>query len=122
MIGDAAHAIPPTGGQGAAQALEDAETLATTLAESLLPPRKGEAQDAHLKYLTSKWDAHRHARLVKVHDFTTKNGTMRKSSPHFYEQAAKEWILWAQFKWMGPEGGVKWMYQYNAESVRADFV
>ncbi|MCJ1306330.1 hypothetical protein MMC08_009150 [Hypocenomyce scalaris] len=31
MSRDAAHAIPPTGGQGAAMAFEDAETLAYTI-------------------------------------------------------------------------------------------
>jgi hypothetical protein len=62
------------------------------------------------------------ARVAKVLDFTTKNGTLRKSNPHFYEQAAKEWLIWAAFKFMGSERGAQWMYQYSAESVRADFV
>ncbi|KAM7184093.1 hypothetical protein V8F33_013196 [Rhypophila sp. PSN 637] len=35
LIGDAAHALSPTTGQGASQALEDAQTLALLLAETL---------------------------------------------------------------------------------------
>ena len=103
-------------------ALEDAETLAYTIAESLTPLRQSEDEESKLASLTSKWNAHRHARVARVLDFTTKNGTLRKSSPHFYEQAGKEWLIWAVFKFMGSEGGAQWMYQYSAESVRADFL
>lgn len=101
-------------------ALEDAETLAYTISETLVPMPNG--QPASLALLTERWNTHRHVRVAKVIDFTTKNGTLRKSSPHFYEQAAKEWLMWAMFKWTGPEAGMRWMYEYNAESVRADFV
>jgi hypothetical protein len=52
-----------------------------------------------------------------VMDFTGKNGYLRKSSPHVYEQAVKEWVVWAAFKFMGPEGGAESMYTYNAKSV-----
>ena len=37
--------------------------------------------------------------------------------PHLYEQAAKEWVVWAAFKFMGPEAEARWMYEYNEESV-----
>jgi 2-polyprenyl-6-methoxyphenol hydroxylase-like FAD-dependent oxidoreductase len=124
LIGDSAHAIPPTGGQGAAMALEDAETLAYALAEIHGPDRKARTateQDEKLAKCIMGWDKHRHERISKVLDFTTKNGNMRKSSNHFYEQAAKEWLLWAVFKWMGPEGGARWLYTYAAENVRAAF-
>jgi len=70
-----------------------------------------------LSDMIAKWEQHRFARIAKVIDFTTKNGDMRKSSNHFYEQAAKEWLIWVMFKFMGPEGGAHWLYAYNAESV-----
>lgn len=37
LVGDAAHALDPTTGQGASQALEDAQTLALVLAHSSTP-------------------------------------------------------------------------------------
>jgi 2-polyprenyl-6-methoxyphenol hydroxylase-like FAD-dependent oxidoreductase len=94
-------------------AFEDAETLAYTLAGVY----KVDFQQKELGSMIAKWEKHRLARIQKVVEFTTKNGSLRKSSPHFYEQAAKEWLMWAVFKWMGPEGGANWMYSYNAESV-----
>ena len=42
---------------------------------------------------------------------------MRKPGPHIYEQIAKVRVVWAAFRFMGPEGGAEWMYSYNAESV-----
>lgn len=101
-------------------ALEDAETLAYTIAEALVPLPNGDP--APLSTLTARWNSHRQARVAKVIDFTSKNGTLRKSSPHFYEQAAKEWLMWAMFKWAEPEAGMQWMYEYNGEIVRAEFV
>ena len=103
-------------------ALEDAETLAFAFAEFAAPLENGKDEHSRLVDLTSKWNAHRHARISKVLDFTTKNGSLRKSSPHYYEQAAKEWIIWAALKFRGSEGGAQWMYEYSAEDVRADLV
>lgn len=100
-------------------AFEDAETLSYVL---------GRLSDLHLAHpggshklfageILEKWQRHRQDRIVKVLDFTSKNGTLRKSSPHAYEQAAKEWIIWAALKLMGPEAGAKWLYSYNVENV-----
>jgi 2-polyprenyl-6-methoxyphenol hydroxylase-like FAD-dependent oxidoreductase len=97
-------------------AFEDADTLSYVLARAFSPDLD---QSKSLLELFTKWEHHRFDRIAKVIDFTTKNGTLRKSSPHIYEQAAKEWLIWAAFKWMGPEGGAKWMYSYCAESVLA---
>jgi 2-polyprenyl-6-methoxyphenol hydroxylase-like FAD-dependent oxidoreductase len=122
IIGDAAHAIPPTGGQGAAMAFEDAETLAYTLRDIL----DVQAHHAHMSLEEVKairaeklgiWQRHRLERIAKVLDFTTKNGNQRKATSHLYEQAAKEWLMWAAMKFAGPTGGAAWLYEYNSESV-----
>jgi 2-polyprenyl-6-methoxyphenol hydroxylase-like FAD-dependent oxidoreductase len=94
-------------------AFEDAETLAYVLSRVFAPDFKLDT----LAKMFQKWQTHRAARIAKVMDFTSKNGNLRKSSPHVYEQAAKEWVVWAALKFRGPEGGAEWMYSYSAESV-----
>jgi len=110
LIGDAAHAIPPTGGQGAAMAFEDAQTLAYALARTATP-RKLSQRILH------KWQTHRQARIEKVHVFTSRGGDLRKEAPSMLEKTIKEWGLWAAFKWWGPTGGLRWLYEYRAENV-----
>jgi 2-polyprenyl-6-methoxyphenol hydroxylase-like FAD-dependent oxidoreductase len=56
LIGDTAHGIPPTGGQGAAMAFEDAATLADLIA-------KGQAG---LKETLAAWESRRTERIEKV--------------------------------------------------------
>lgn len=113
-------------------AVENAETVAYTLIHSLLPavpepyssdpptasPEVTTTNESHAA-IVQAWEVHRFARVKKVVDFTTKNGDLRNSSPHFYDQAAKEWLIWAMFKLMGDEGDARWMYRDNAETVRA---
>jgi hypothetical protein len=114
-----ANNIPFSRAAKAPMALEDAKTLAYVLTR-LYAPDFSSTKSAPAS-LMHAWNSHRQRRIAKVMDFTTKNGDLRKSSPHFYEQAAKEWIIWAVFKWAGPDGGAGWMYEYPAESVLGDF-
>jgi 2-polyprenyl-6-methoxyphenol hydroxylase-like FAD-dependent oxidoreductase len=80
-------------------AFEDADTLAYTLSHVF----RDDFDWTKLSDLITAWEQHRFPRINKVIDFTTKNGTLRKSSPHYYEQAAKNWIMWTAFKFLGPK-------------------
>jgi 2-polyprenyl-6-methoxyphenol hydroxylase-like FAD-dependent oxidoreductase len=108
LIGDAAHAMPPTGGQGAAMAFEDAMTLAYILGRSSLVEFP--------KSLLLKWEAHRMERIAKILDFTTKGGDIRKPVRSSWERILKEWLMWIYLSWLGPQG-IKWIYDYRAEDV-----
>ncbi|KIY01055.1 uncharacterized protein Z520_03721 [Fonsecaea multimorphosa CBS 102226] len=110
VIGDAAHAMPPTGGQGAAMAFEDALTLADTLA--LLLPDKKESQ-RHQDHLLEQWQTLRKDRVKKILAFTSKGGDMRKSSPSTLQQIVKEWVMWAYFLFIGEDAGLSWIYEYD---------
>ena len=123
FLGDSAHAIPPTGGQGAAQAFEDAVTLGLTLKRIYEPNpmpdvHTGATQSSAIEMLT-RWCNHRKERVKKVHDFTSRNGELMKSSPMWVQQAAKEWVIWASMKASGPRSGMEWLYQYHCENVLA---
>lgn len=58
IVGDAAHAIPPTAGQGANQAFEDSYSLAILL--NKLEP------ELSLQYALNKWHTYRQERVDKV--------------------------------------------------------
>ena len=123
FIGDAAHAMPPTGAQGAAMAFEDAATLALTLSRVYHPNPMSDihsgaqVQDRH--DLLRKWCMHRKDRTKHVLDFTTRNGELMKSSPLYVQQAAKEWAMCAVLKLQGPRAGAEWLYGYHCENVLA---
>lgn len=121
FIGDAAHAIPPTGAQGAAMAFEDAATLALTQSRTYRPnpmpdvhtgaPVLGRAE------LLDRWCMHRKDRIKRVRDFTIRNGELMSSTPFPIRQAMKDWVLWATLKLSGPSAGAEWIYNYHCESV-----
>ncbi|KAK7883751.1 hypothetical protein LTR67_010913 [Exophiala xenobiotica] len=112
VIGDAAHAMPPTGGVGAAMAFEDACSLADVL-ESV----SGKEADV-LDHLT-KWQTIRQQRVKQALAFTSKGGDMRKSSVSTFWQLFKEWTMWLYFRWVGPEAGLSWIYEYDTKKATA---
>jgi 2-polyprenyl-6-methoxyphenol hydroxylase-like FAD-dependent oxidoreductase len=107
LIGDAAHAIAPFGGQGGAMAFEDGETLAYAIS------RFGE-DPTSLK----KWEAHRQARVQQVIDFNNLTAKMREASQYTVVQWAREWFIWAILKVKGPEG-YRWLYGYDGAAAMA---
>ncbi|OAG37335.1 hypothetical protein AYO21_08412 [Fonsecaea monophora] len=114
LVGDAAHAIPPSGGQGAAMAFEDAETLSYVLGKSSLP----DYNQAKVTEGLRKWEKHRIQRMSEILDYTIRAGDMRKRSSMFLVQMMKEWTIWALFKFYKYRGGGPgWIYNYNAENI-----
>ena len=109
MIGDAAHAITPQGGQGAAMAFEDAETLAYTMSRLDFVENRSK--------LLGRWEVHRQERLEKVKEFTNRNASLRDPGRSQLRQSMKEYVVWGAFKYMGPSAGMEWLYGYNAEDI-----
>ncbi|KAE9367910.1 FAD/NAD(P)-binding domain-containing protein [Stipitochalara longipes BDJ] len=101
LIGDAAHAITPSGGQGGAIAFEDAETLAYAIS------KRGE--DA---CLLEKWEMHRKARVQEVIDFNKLSAKVREASKYTAMQWTREWFIWSVLKIKGAEG-YRWLYGYD---------
>jgi 2-polyprenyl-6-methoxyphenol hydroxylase-like FAD-dependent oxidoreductase len=94
LIGDAAHAIPPYGGQGSAQALEDAGYLARLL----------ESQDAVAKgydKVFAKFEKVRKDRFQHVRDLTAASGSTRRGSGPGLAWTFRKWATRGYFWFKG---------------------
>lgn len=103
IVGDAAHAIPPSSGQGVNQALEDVHALTLLLEKS-----------SNLLYALTKWQAMRQARIDAVFDWAT-NGTNVQRLPEAERQK-----LIAEAKQKDPNAKesrdeMQWLYQLNLD-------
>jgi 2-polyprenyl-6-methoxyphenol hydroxylase-like FAD-dependent oxidoreductase len=103
LVGDAAHAIPPSSGQGVNQALEDVYGLTLILARS-----------SDLLSALAKWQAIRQKRIDAVFDWAT-NGTNVQRLPEAERQK-----LIAENKSKNPNASndfddMRWLYQLNLE-------
>ena len=83
IIGDAAHAVPPTAGQGASQAFEDAFSLAALMKTVFDKVRDDAAPkwSEHLNVFAAsveKWQAYRQERVDKVMALTAKLNERRR--------------------------------------------
>ncbi|KAI2629963.1 kynurenine 3-monooxygenase [Hypoxylon sp. NC1633] len=101
LVGDAAHAIPPTAGQGANQAFEDVRALATLL--SKLSP------DAPLDKAAALWQSYRQDRVKKVLDLTQQMNVKRL--PESERAKLPLGSFWSNQSLTRGEGGqLRWLY------------
>ncbi|KAK5684001.1 hypothetical protein LTS10_003865 [Elasticomyces elasticus] len=107
LMGDAAHAVQPSSGQGTSMALEDAETLARLLAHHLAEdPKSG-----HLLACKQYSDL-RMPRLAKVHKKAQQLGSMKQDMG-----VVLEMVMYA-FVWALAKCG--WGKSYNEYVFRHD--
>ncbi|KAI1660480.1 kynurenine 3-monooxygenase [Daldinia decipiens] len=101
LVGDAAHAIPPTAGQGANQAFEDVRALATLL--SKLSP------EVPLDKAAAQWQTYRQERVKKVLDLT--NQMNAKRLPESERAKMPPGAIWSDQSLTRGEGGeLGWLY------------
>ncbi|CAH0043197.1 unnamed protein product [Clonostachys rhizophaga] len=102
LVGDAAHAIPPTAGQGANQAFEDVRSLATVL--SRLSP------DVPLERAAARWQAYRQERIKKVLELT--NQMNAKRLPEAQRASLPASAIWSDTSLTQGKGGeLRWLYE-----------
>lgn len=114
IMGDAAHAIPPTAGQGANQAFEDSFSLAILLKMV----KDGEVE---LKTGLVAWQNYRQGRVDKVLELSDQMNNMRLSE----EEKAKlpEEKVWHDHTAESGEGGqLGWLYLADIEKDMQDVV
>jgi 2-polyprenyl-6-methoxyphenol hydroxylase-like FAD-dependent oxidoreductase len=104
----------PTGGLGASLAFEDAECLASAIAQKNF----FEDIDLRLKILRV-WEAHRKERLDLIQKFTHRNKLLRQPGGTWLMQKTKEWLVWGLFKVIGPSAAAHQIYGYNTEAFKS---
>jgi 2-polyprenyl-6-methoxyphenol hydroxylase-like FAD-dependent oxidoreductase len=101
LVGDAAHAIPPTVGQGANQAIEDVCALAILL--SKLSPEVPLDEAARL------WQSYRQERIQKILDLTHQMNAKRL--PESEKVKLPPGAIWTDSSLTRGEGGeLRWLY------------
>lgn len=106
-MGDAAHALIPTGGLGASLAFEDAECISRVLKHvTERPGSLNSAMDA--------WEAHRRERLELVQKFTNRNRDLRAPGMNALLQHLKEWALWVALSFVGSDRIAGEIYKYDS--------
>ncbi|TQS32836.1 hypothetical protein Golomagni_06837 [Golovinomyces magnicellulatus] len=104
LIGDAAHAIPPTAGQGANQAFEDSMSLALTLSKV--------TDESSLKSLSAKWQQYRKERVARVLQLTNQMNVKRL--PEAERSKMPPGSVWSdQNLTKGSNGELGWLYNID---------
>ncbi|PSR83626.1 kynurenine 3-monooxygenase [Coniella lustricola] len=104
LVGDAAHAIPPTVGQGANQAVEDVYTLALLL--SKLSP------DTPLDKIAVLWQSYRQERVQRILDLTQQMNAKRLPTAEKANLPAG--AIWTESSFLSPDGDrdeLGWLYK-----------
>ncbi|KAH8722616.1 kynurenine 3-monooxygenase [Phaeosphaeriaceae sp. PMI808] len=102
LVGDSAHAIPPTAGQGANQSFEDIRSLATLLSKL--------SEKATLDKAALKWQMYRQERINKVLDLTKQMNAKRL--PEAERAKLPPGAIWSnQSLTRGDGGELTWLYE-----------
>ena len=104
ILGDAAHAIPPTAGQGASQAFEDIYTLAL-----LLSKNSAEIKTHFSEHVLESWQKMRQERVERVIALTKKLNNARL--PENERVKLGEDAVWRS----GRDGDLGWLYNARME-------
>lgn len=104
VIGDAAHAIPPTVGQGASQAFEDAISLALLLSR----PASSSDLAANLGF----WQAYRQERIDRVVKLTLKLNNTRL--PKAERESLDKKMIWSSESDLEE---LEWLYNHNIKEA-----
>lgn len=108
LLGDAAHAIPPTAGQGASQAFEDAFSLALLLSHQ--SSSKSETPD--LAATLGFWQTYRQERIDRVIKLTLKLNNTRL--PEAERKLLDSGMIWNSETDMGE---LDWLYNHDIEKA-----
>lgn len=113
ILGDAAHALPPTTGQGVNQAFEDVYMLALLLGKPTPPSSESVDPEVSLKKKLAFWQDYRKERVDRILDLTRKMNNKRL--PLEEQQKLGEGEVWSGRE-EDPQQ-MAWLYGVNMEEV-----
>lgn len=108
ILGDAAHAIPPTAGQGASQAFEDAFSLALLLSKLL----SSQLATSDLAAALGIWQTYRQERIDRVIALTLKLNNTRL--PKGERENLDQKMIWSSERDLGE---LEWLYNHDIEAA-----
>lgn len=114
IIGDAAHAIPPTAGQGGSQAFEDSYTLAVLLSKTLADQKGKDKHDPG--DALGRWQQSRQDRVDKVIALTMQLNNTRL--PQAEREKLGPGAVWES----GRDGDLAWLYTKRVEEDVLEWV
>jgi 2-polyprenyl-6-methoxyphenol hydroxylase-like FAD-dependent oxidoreductase len=106
LLGDAAHAIPPSSGQGANQAFEDSYSLAVVL--------KSLGTNLELTKTLTKWQDYRQERINKVLVLSKHMEVLRLSEEEKKSLTAEQLAQSTNYN-IGSDGQLSWLYSHEIE-------
>ncbi|KFX99270.1 hypothetical protein V495_04219 [Pseudogymnoascus sp. VKM F-4514 (FW-929)] len=106
VVGDAAHAIPPTTGQGVNQAFEDTYTLGLLLA------KQSDAEGLTLPSSLNWWQGWRQERIDQILELTRKMNNKRLPEAEQVKLAKGE--VWKQRE-EGARGEMDWLFRVDCK-------
>lgn len=118
LMGDSAHAISPSGGQGTAQALEDVALMTRLLTSP-------QATSAGYPHLFDFFEKSRVARLAEIRKFTDRTLNTRFATPNSWAWMAKKAMYRTMFGAMNIVGSVlpsRGPQDYDVTTEKIDLV
>ncbi|KAL7755780.1 hypothetical protein ACKLNR_014307 [Fusarium oxysporum f. sp. zingiberi] len=108
MIGDAAHAMPASSGQGVNQALEDAFSLAKILSY--------EWNDEAWPSVLSTWQSWRQDKIDRIHEMMRATNMMRSS------ELERSKLLDTESKDQSTKDDMQWLFDLDLDTLEAKLV
>jgi 2-polyprenyl-6-methoxyphenol hydroxylase-like FAD-dependent oxidoreductase len=120
LMGDAAHAMPPDGGQGVSCAAEDSVVLALTLKHFLGKSSAGDlTQEDAIRKAVAGYEELRMPRVGRIMDGAERR-VKKKKIRSWWQERLRDWLLWLLCKL--PESLGDRLNSYDAEKETEKYI